>query len=70
MPIDKSTPNWLNDGEKYALIGLDVNLGTNIANGKVAKNLWVMREPKFIVPTHWKEWLGTIRVEQVEQCGL
>ena len=61
---------WMEDGEKYALVGLNVNIDENLPWGKIAPNLWVLADTTFNVPPHWKEWLGSIRAEEVEECNL
>jgi hypothetical protein len=30
----------------------------------------VLADTKFDIPPHWREWLGTIRAEEVEHCNL
>lgn len=42
----------------------------NVPKGLIAPRLWVVNRPQFQVPSHWKEWLGTIRVEEVEAANL
>ena len=32
MQIERITPNWIKDGEKFALIGLPVDLSPDISN--------------------------------------
>jgi hypothetical protein len=61
---------WINDGEKYALVGLSVKLEGQISTGNVAPHLWVLADTKFDIPPHWREWLGSIRAEEVEDCNL
>jgi hypothetical protein len=31
---------------------------------------WAFADARFDMPTHWREWLGTIRTEEVEQSNL
>lgn len=62
--------NWIADGEKYALVGLNVAVGDDVRPGLVAEGLWVVTGSQFQIPSHWKEWLGTIRVEEVEASNL
>jgi len=69
MSAGKSV-SWIDDGEKYALISLSVNTDGNIPNGIIAPRLWVVTDTQFEFPPHWKEWLGTIRSEEVEQSNL
>ena len=61
---------WIEDGEKYALIGLNVKIDGHLPPGKIAPNLWVLADTKFNVPPHWQEWLGSIRAQEVEGCNL
>jgi len=65
-----SPATWIDDSEKYALIGLSVKVEGRISTGKVAPHLSVLADTKFDIPPHWREWLGTIRVEAVEHCNL
>src|SRR5260370_29170301 len=61
---------WIADGEKYALVGLDVKIEGQIPTGQIAPRLWVLADPAFHVPAHWREWLGTIRADEVEGSNL
>ena len=61
---------WIEDGEKYALVGLNVKIDGHIPPGKIAPNLWVLADTPFNVPPHWQEWLGSIRAQEVEDCNL
>lgn len=61
---------FIADGEKYALIGLEVQLeGPRLAE-QVAPNLWALTETAFNVPSEWREWLGSIRADQVAGSNL
>ena len=62
--------DWIGEGEKFAFVGLSVKVEQNVPKGLIAPRLWVVNEPQFQVPTHWKEWLGTIRAEEVEGANL
>src|SRR5262252_6334557 len=61
---------WIEDGEKYALVGLSVKVEGQISTGKVTPHLSVLADTKFDIPLHWREWLGSIRAEEVEDCNL
>lgn len=61
---------WIEDGEKYSLIGLNVKIHEQLPLGKIAPNLWVLAGTKFNVPPYWQEWLGSIRTQEVEGCNL
>jgi hypothetical protein len=62
--------DWIADGEKYALIGLSANVERDLRQGLIGQGLWVATGPKFQVPSHWKEWLGSIRAEEIESANL
>jgi hypothetical protein len=62
--------DWIAEGEKYAFVGLSVNVEQNVPRGLIAPRLWLVSGPQFQVPSHWKEWLGTIRAEEVEAANL
>jgi hypothetical protein len=63
--------NWIADGEKYALLGLSVKV-TDPAVFKLdlSPRFQIIGANDFSFPDHWREWLGTIRVEEVEACDL
>ncbi len=61
---------WVNDGEKYALVGLTVKCEGQIPSGKITNNLWVLVGTRFPMPPHWREWLGSIRAREVEGTTL
>jgi hypothetical protein len=66
----RASATWIEDGEKYAMIGLNIKLAGQIPTGNMTEHFSVLADTAFVVPDHWKEWLGTIRVEQVEACNL
>lgn len=61
---------WINDGEKYALVGLEVNLEGVPPPEHIAPNLQVLTDTTFDVPPEWRDWLGSIRADQVQDCNL
>jgi hypothetical protein len=61
---------WINDGDKYALVGLNVKVEGNIPTGNITPSLWVLADTTFNIPPHWREWLGSIRVEELERFDL
>ena len=61
---------WIEDGEKYGLVGLTVKFEGSLPPGKITTNLSVLADTKFNVPTNWREWLGSIRAGEVEDCNL
>ena len=67
---DESSFEWIADGDKYGLVGLTVKLQGELPPDKISPNLWVLADTKFSVPPSWREWLGSVRVEEVEDCNL
>ena len=61
---------WIDDGEKYGLVGLSVKFEGSLPPGKLTTNLSVLADTKFNVPSNWREWLGSIRAGEVEDCNL
>jgi hypothetical protein len=69
--IGGSSPStWIKDGEKYGLVGLDVKVDEHIPSGSIAPNLSILADTTFNVPSNWREWLGSIRAREVEDCNL
>jgi hypothetical protein len=62
--------DWVGDGDKFALIGLDVNLDRSFDVLKIDESATAVAGGQFTLPEHWQEWLGTIRVEEVQGCTL
>ena len=61
---------WIADGEKFALVGLLVKLQGTPPPEQIAPNLWVLNTTTFDVPTEWREWLGSIRADEVAGSNL
>ncbi len=61
---------WIADGEKYALVGLEVKLKGTPPPEQIAPNLWVLTATTFDVPSEWREWLGSNRADQVAGSNL
>src|SRR5215831_633973 len=62
--------SWINDGEKYALVGLMVKTDGSIPSGKISANLWTLADTSFKIPSNWREWLCSIRTDEVANCNL
>jgi hypothetical protein len=58
------------DSEKYALIGIEVKIEHSIPFREVVPGLWAWTDQKLDVPAHWREWIGSIRAEEIEGCNL
>jgi hypothetical protein len=65
-----ASATWINDGEKYGLVGLSVKVEGPIPQGTISPNLRVLADTTFDVPPNWQEWLGSIRAREVENCNL
>jgi len=61
---------FIQDGEKYALVGLNGPLKPHIPSGKVGAKLWVRTDAQFKVPENWRALLGSYRTSEVENCNL
>ena len=61
---------WIADGEKYALIGLEVKVDQAVPFREFEPGLWVWTDQKFDIPAHWREWIGSIRADQIENSNL
>jgi hypothetical protein len=64
------TASWIDDGEKYAVIALSVKLDDLVPLQQMTPHHWAFADARFDVPAHWREWLGTIRTEEVEDSNL
>jgi hypothetical protein len=68
---EKRSQSWISDGEKYALLGLSVKAtDPNIATLDLSPSFQIIGGSDFKIPDEWREWLGSIRVEEVEACDL
>tara|TARA_R100001369_G_scaffold86130_2_gene120368 strand:- start:1151 stop:2176 length:1026 start_codon:yes stop_codon:yes gene_type:complete len=70
MKIQESPPNWIKNGEKFALIGLPVRLSPDVLKAELPGGLTIFPSADFELPNIWREWLGTIRVEEIGDCTL
>ena len=66
----KNGSDWIEDGEKFALIGLDFNIADDFTRFDLPNGLTVLPNAGFEFPEHWQEWLGTLRTEDIEACRL
>lgn len=63
--------DWLADCEKYALIGLEVKIDEDIPFRELSSGLWAWTDNAALgLPEHWREWIGSIRAEEIEGCNL
>jgi hypothetical protein len=68
MVKDKS--DWIEDGEKFALIGMRLDSDRGLRRLCLPGYLSVLTDAEFELPDFWREWLGTARVENVKECNL
>jgi hypothetical protein len=61
---------WIDDGDKYALVGLELKLEGALPPERIAPGLWVLTDTTFDVPAQWREWLGSIRADEVAGSNL
>jgi hypothetical protein len=57
--------NWIADGEKYALVAMEVKLANDVASKQFSPRLWAVVDAAFELPDEWPQWLGTIRSEEL-----
>jgi hypothetical protein len=62
--------SWIDDGDKYAVVALDVELDHPVPIQQMTQHHWVFADERFEMPPHWREWLGTIHTEKVEGSNL
>jgi hypothetical protein len=62
---------WIRDNEKYALLGLNIKSDqAGFADEQISPELTIVTRSAFKMPKHWREWLGSIRAEEVDDCDL
>lgn len=62
--------DWLQKGEKYALIAMDVHSTPGIRVELPGVDVQILSDLGVQMPDHWREWLGTMRAEEMEGCNL
>ena len=68
---EQNSGTWLGEGEKYALLGLSLKSDqAGFSEGPLSPELAVLTKAEFKIPSYWREWLGSIRAEEVEDCDL
>src|SRR5260370_26747166 len=67
----QNSESWLGEGEKYALLGLNLKSDhAGFSDEQLSAELAVLTRAAFKMPSHWRDWLGSIRAEEVEDCDL
>lgn len=66
-----TSQNWIANSEKYALLGLNVKvIDPNVGKLNLGPRFQIIGGADFTVPDEWREWLGSIRIEEVGACNL
>jgi hypothetical protein len=65
-----ANPDWIKDGEKFALIGLDVQIDENLRGKELDDRMSFLTSLNFVLPEEWRGWLGSLRAEAIEQSSL
>jgi hypothetical protein len=66
----RDSASWIDDGEKYAVIALSVKFDDPVPLQQMTPHHWAFADTRFDMPEHWREWLGTIRTEEVGGSNL
>lgn len=61
---------WIEEGEKFALIGLQVATDNSLSDRRIAEGLEAYTSLSLDMPGHWREWLGAMRIEEIEASTL
>ncbi len=56
--------------EKFALLAMRTVNHLPSAPIELIPGLWASRDPLIPIGSQWREWLGSIRIEQIERCNL
>jgi hypothetical protein len=59
---------WISDGEKYHRPQCENHRPDR--DGRASASFFVLANTKFNIPAHWREWLGSIRADEVERSDL
>jgi len=58
-PGQRNSASWIDEGDKYAVIGLSVKLDAPVPLQEMTPQHWAFADAQFDVPAHWREWLGS-----------
>jgi len=64
-----SSRTWIEDGEKYSLVGLAIKTEGESSERR-ARARPLLTDTAFQMPGQWREWLGSIRADEVRGCNL
>jgi hypothetical protein len=63
-------PAWISEGEKYALLAMSVKLDDAVKPGQIGPALWILANQRFDLDSFWRDWLGTVWAEHLDDCNL
>jgi hypothetical protein len=69
-PAGGNGASWVDDGEKYALLALNMKFDDPLPLQEMTPHHWAFADEQFKLPAHWREWLGTVRTKEVEGSNL
>src|SRR5215470_9087872 len=62
---------WLKDREKFSFMGLELKFeGPEFQSVQLNPTQSIVVDSSMKLPQHWREWVGSIRAEQVEGFNL
>jgi len=62
--------DWLRRGEKYGLIAMDVSSTHGLTAALPGIDVQFLSDLGVQMPNHWREWLGSMRADELEGCNL
>jgi hypothetical protein len=65
-----SIPEWINEGQKFALLCLQVDWPRSLPERVFGNGIRIQRRLGFAIPDHWKSWIGTIRSDKIVGSNL
>lgn len=52
------------------MLAVSLKLDDAVPLQEMTPHHWAFANKRFDMPAHWREWLGTIRTEEVEDSNL
>lgn len=58
--------------EKYGSVVLpSILISDDLPNdNQISADLWISREAPFGIPQHWRDWIGSLKIESIEKASL
>src|SRR5258708_781903 len=66
----KSQDFVIEKGDKFALLTIfraSVEIKENI---EIDKDFWILQKSPITIINHWKDWLGSMQIEEIEKAEL